>query len=924
MPTITKEHRRLKESRKGKPAWKKWGPYLSERQWGTVREDYSGNGDAWNYFTHDMARSRAYRWGEDGMAGISDDKQLLCFALALWNGNDPILKERLFGLTNSEGNHGEDVKEYYFYLDSTPTHSYMKYLYKYPQAAYPYESLVRTNARRTRFEPEYELLDTGVFDSNRYFDVFVEYCKEGPDDILIQITALNRGDQPATLYLLPHLWFRNNWTDVRGDKTSQVPQLRKLDGQGASCVAASHPKLGTMYLHFETCQELLFTDNETNTQRIFGRPNASPYVKDAFHRYVIEGKKECVNPANVGTKSAACCKVEIAGSSEFSMKMRLTHDRTAGENLFGVSFDRTMVRCKQEADEFYQAISPSRLSSDERMVMRQAMAGMLWSKQYYYFDIERWLEEHGGARWPLPSNVRNSGWAHMLNDDVISMPDKWEYPWYAAWDLAFHAVAISVVDMDFAKVQLLLMLNEMYQHPNGQVPAYEWNFGDVNPPVHAWAAIFIYLTDKQQNGKGDIQFLELAFQKLLMNFTWWVNRKDRDGRNVFEGGFLGLDNIGIFDRSAPLPTGGFMEQADGTAWMAFYCQSMLQMALELAAEHPVYETMAERFVDHFLRIAGAMDRVGINPDELWDEEDGFFYDLLRLPNGSAQRIKVRSVVGLLPMCACTVISPELVDRFPSLMAKIDRFCKRNPDLIANIAPPTKPGYGGRFLFSPMTEQKFRRVLTRMLDEERFLSPHGIRALSRWHKDHPYVLCVHGEEYRVEYMPAESTNNMFGGNSNWRGPVWMPINALIIRALLVRYWFYGNAFTIECPTGSGVQMTLFEVAKELSRRLVGTFLNDANGHRPVFGGARKFQEDPHWHDCLLFYEYFHGDNGAGIGASHQTGWTGIVAKLIEVLGYLDPDVFLETPDLLAVGASAGLASAVQGRMTNSGLLPPLIP
>jgi hypothetical protein len=857
---MTREHHRLQEAHERKLAWKKWGPYLSERQWGTVREDYSGNGDAWNYFTHDMARSRAYRWGEDGLAGISDDKQLLCFALALWNQKDPILKERLFGLTNSEGNHGE-------------------------------------NAKRTRFEAEYELIDTGIFEANRYFDVFVEYCKDAPEDILIRVMAVNRADQPATLCLLPHLWFRNNWTDLSGNKRAPLPQLRCTDGHRSSCVEASHPTLGTMYWHFETDQELLFTDNETNTQRIFGRSNASPYLKDAFHRYVIEGKQECVNRANVGTKSTAYCKAEIPAKCEFVMKMRLTRSRTLGETLFGKAFDQIFERCTLEADEFYQAISPPKLGADERMVMRQALAGMLWSKQYYYFDIERWLEEHGGAGSVIAPHIRNSGWAHMLNDDVISMPDKWEYPWYAAWDLAFHAVAISVVDMDFAKAQLLLILNEMYQHPNGQVPAYEWNFGDVNPPVHAWAAIFIYLTERQRTGKGDIQFLKLAFHKLLMNFTWWVNRKDRDGRNVFEGGFLGLDNIGIFDRSAPLPTGGFMEQADGTAWMAFYCQSMLQIALELAAEDPVYEEMALKFIEHFLRIAGAMDRVGIQPDELWDEEDGFFYDLLCLPNGSAQRIKVRSVVGLLPMCASTVISPELVDRFPSLMGKIDRFCKRNPDLIANIATPTKPGHGGRFLFSPMTEEKFRRVLTRMLDEERFLSPHGIRALSRWHKDHPYVLCVHGEEHRVEYMPAESTNSMFGGNSNWRGPVWMPINALIIRALLVRYRYYGNAFTIECPTGSGVQMTLFEVAKELSRRLVSTFLNDANGHRPVFGGARKFQDDPNWHECILFYEYFHGDNGAGIGASHQTGWTGIVAKLIELFGYMDADVFLETPDLL---------------------------
>ena len=909
MPQMTQEHRRLQESHEGKLTWKKWGPYLSERQWGTVREDYSRDGDAWSYFTHDMARSRAYRWGEDGIAGISDDKQLLCFAVALWNGKDPILKERLFGLTNSEGNHGEDVKEYYFYLDSTPTHSYMRYLYKYPHAAYPYDDLVKTNTKRTKVEPEYELIDTGVFDANRYFDVFVEYCKEGPEDILIRITAANRGEQAATLYVLPHLWFRNTWTDIQGNRTAPVPQLRNMGNQLSSCVEASHPRLGTMYWHFETDPELLFTDNETNTQRIFGRPNAGPYVKDALHRYLIEGKRECVNPAKVGTKCAANCKVEVPGKGELVMKMRLTRDPGPREVLFGTAFDTTFDRCRQEADEFYHAISPPKLSADERMVMRQALAGMLWSKQYYYFDLERWLEEHGKSASEGVSRIRNSGWAHMLNDDVISMPDKWEYPWYAAWDLAFHAVAISMVDMEFAKGQLLLMLDEMYQHPNGQVPAYEWNFGDVNPPVHAWAAIFIYLTERQRTGTGDTRFLKLAFQKLLMNFTWWVNRKDCEGRNIFEGGFLGLDNIGIFDRSAPLPTGGFMEQADGTAWMAFFCQSMLQIALELAPEDPAFQDMAEEFIEHFLRIAGAMDRIGIHPDELWDEDDGFFYDLLRLPDGSAQRIEVRSVVGLLPLCASTVIAPELVNRLPSLTSRIDRFCQRNPDLMANIASPTKPGHGGRFIFSTLTESKLRRVLTRMLDEARFLGPHGVRALSRWHKDHPYVLTVDGQEYRVEYMPAESTNSMFGGNSNWRGPVWMPINALIIRALLSLYRYYGKAFTIECPTGSGAQMTLFEVAEELSRRLVSTFLNDANERRPVFGGTTKFQDDPNWHDCILFYEYFHGDNGAGIGASHQTGWTGIVAKLIELFGCLDPDVFLATGDLLRVSASAGTDTQV---------------
>jgi hypothetical protein len=673
--------------------------------------------------------------------------------------------------------------------------------------------------------------------------------------------------------------------------------LRSVDSERARCVEAFHPTLGSFYWHFDRQSRLLFTDNETNAERIWGRSNSSPFVKDAFHRFVIEGRHDCVNPANQGTKAAAHCTVEIEPKSQFVLKMKLNRSRRCDETSFHQPFDTTFDRLRREADDFYRTISPANLSDDERMVMRQALAGMLWSKQYYYFDLERWLKEHGVTNFGDTAGIRNRGWMHMVNDDVISMPDKWEYPWFAAWDLAFHAVAISAVDMAFAKSQLLLMVHELYQHPNGQLPAYEWNFGDVNPPVHAWAAIFIYLTEKQQTGKGDTRFLKLAFQKLLMNFTWWVNRKDRGGRNVFEGGFLGLDNIGVFDRSAPLPTGGFLEQADGTAWMAFFCQSMLQIALELAPEDSTYEDMAQKFIEHFLRIAGAMDRVGINMDDLWDEEDGFFYDLLRLPDGRAERIKVRSIVGLLPLCATTVISSELLSRFPNLLDKLDRFCERHSDLIANIAPPRKPGDGGRLLLSILNEDKLRRVLRRMLDEERFLGPHGIRALSRWHKDHPYVLSVNGREYRVEYMPAESNSGMFGGNSNWRGPVWMPVNVLIARALMVLYQYYGDSFLIEFPTGSGVQMTLFQVAHALSDRLVATFLKDAHGHRPVFGGCSKFQDDPHWRDCLLFYEYFHGDNGAGIGASHQTGWTGTVAKLIQLFGFLRPEDMLSRSDFL---------------------------
>ena len=890
----TIESQRLEEADAGKAAWRKWGPYLSERQWGTVREDYSQNGDAWGYFSHDQARSRAYLWGEDGLAGFSDDKQILCFSVACWNGADPILKERLFGLTNSEGNHGEDVKEYYYYLDSTPTHSYMKYLYKYPQAAFPYLDLVTTNARRNREEPEYELIDTGIFDEDRYFDIFVEYCKATPEDSYIRISVVNRSDTEASIHLLPHLWFRNTWRSFDGKLLADPPQLEQKTYPGGRCVRATQKDLGSFYLYSDTECEFLFTENETNSERLFNKQNLSPYVKDAMHRFVVEGDKSSINPDSKGTKAALLKQFKVPPAGEVVFRLRLTQNPPGSEsNLFGAEFDELFSKRKQEADEFYAGIEPASLSTDERQVMRQALAGMLWSKQYYYFDLERWLNEHGmdaSAR----RGIRNYEWLHMVNDDVISMPDKWEYPWFAAWDLAFHCVPLAMVDLEFAKNQLLLMLHEMYQHPNGQVPAYEWNFGDVNPPVHAWAALFVYLADKRESGKGDIRFLKLAFQKLLMNFTWWVNRKDRDGRNVFEGGFLGLDNIGVFDRSSPLPTGGFLEQADGTAWMAFFCQTMLQIALELAPEDSVYEDMAQKFVEHFFRIAGAMDRIGFNADEMWDEEDGFFYDLLRFPDGQAERIKVRSVVGLLPLCATTVIQPETLRRFARLLDKVNRFCNRQANLIANLAPPRKPGHNGRHLLAIVPEDKLRKILARMLDEERFLGPHGIRALSRWHKDHPFVMHVNGAEYKVQYLPAESDNGMFGGNSNWRGPVWAPINILIIRALLAFHQYHGSDFQIECPTGSGVFMDLQEVAHELSNRLVSAFLKDLAGHRPVFGGARKFQDDPHWRDYILFYEYFHGDNGAGIGASHQTGWTGGIAKLIQLFGSDKPSDQLFSP------------------------------
>lgn len=884
---------RLKEENDRGIPWKKWGPYLSERQWGTVREDYSDDGNAWDYFTHDQARSRAYRWGEDGLGGICDEKQRLCFALALWNGKDPILKERLFGLTNSEGNHGEDVKEYYFYVDCTPTHSYMKYLYKYPQDAYPYGDLVRTNRARTRHQQEYELIDTGVFERDRYFDVFVEYAKEEPEDILIKITICNRGDKAASLHVLPTLWFRNTWSWF---PSTEKPALARIDGpKSTTLIMASHPELGDRFLYCEGDVESLFTENETNNERIFGAPNRSPYVKDGINNFVVNGQRHAVNPGLTGTKVSTPYRITIAGQQEAIIRLRLTNKAPGilsaaypHGDVFGQHFDNVFSDRIKDADELYDSITPPSVSEDEKRVMRQALSGMLWSKQYYNFDLAQWLREHdanpllGGKR----VNTRNRAWFHMVNDDIISMPDKWEYPWYAAWDLAFHTVALNMMDPYFAKQQLELMLSEVYLHPNGQIPAYEWNFGDVNPPVHAWATLFSYSVRRQMGYTDDLRFLKDAFRKLLMNFTWWVNRKDAHGNNIFEGGFLGLDNIGVFDRSSSLPTGGVLEQADGTAWMAFYSQTMLELALELCTHDDSYEDVAIKFAEHFLLIAGAIDRPGEHEDELWDEKEGFFYDLLRLPDGAAMRIKVRSMVGLLPLCATTVISQELVDRFPRLNARVDGFRKRHPELLHNIQSLEKPGVNGRRLLAILNEDKLRRILSKMLDEERFLGPYGIRSVSKWHEKHPYVFSVHGEEYRVEYLPAESNSGMFGGNSNWRGPVWMPVNLLIIRALLQFYLYYGDDFTVECPVGSGKMLTLYEVAREISGRIVGTFTRDATGKRPVFGGTERFQNDPHWKDYICFYEYFHGDNGAGLGASHQTGWTGVVAKLIQLFGYAD--------------------------------------
>ncbi len=902
-PSLVSEEKRLIEARERKAPWKKWGPYLSERQWGTVREDYSEGGDAWDFFTHDQARSRAYRWGEDGLGGISDDKQRLCFALALWNGKDAILKERLFGLTNSEGNHGEDVKEYYFYLDSTPTHSYMKYLYKYPQSEYPYGDLVETNRRRSREEMEYELLDTGAFNEDRYFDVFAEYAKDGPEDILVKITATNRGPEAAELYLLPTLWFRNDWASWLA-RPHAKSKIRAIEGpDGAPTLEATHPVLGTYYLYCDGTPTLLFTENETNHARLgLDYPDAGPYLKDGINSYVVYGRQDAVNPKRTGTKASVLHRLLIGTGQSAMVRLRLMakgvaakKTKTEGKAVapFGDTFDDTVSLRLAEADEFYASVTPPSIPQDAKDVMRQAVAGMLWSKQFYYLDADTWLEEH--CAHPLHHGsrpFRNQEWFHMINEDIISMPDKWEYPWYAAWDLAFHTLPISIVDPDFAKEQMRLMLRGVYLHPSGQIPAYEWNFSDVNPPVHAWATLFLHRTEQALRGEVDLDFLKSAFLKLMLNFTWWVNRKDRFGKNIFEGGFLGLDNIGVFDRSAPLPTGGYLEQADGTAWMGLFTQNMLELSAELACYDQTYEDMVFKFVEHFLYIAAAMNRPG--DDGMWDDEDGFYYDLLRLPDGSSTRLKVRSMVGLLPLCATTVIEEWQRERVPQATAMLIQRAEQMPELLRAVHP-TGPGHEGvakRGIFALVNRERLHRILSKMLDESEFLSPFGIRSLSKFHQEHPYVFHTGGREYRVDYLPAESNTGMFGGNSNWRGPIWMPVNALIIRALLSFYLYYGDSFRIECPTGSGKMMNLFEVAKEISDRLAAIFLRNHEGRRPVYGGTEKFQFDPHWRDHILFYEYFHGDNGAGLGASHQTGWTGVVAKLIQLFGLLDPKKLLE--------------------------------
>ena len=865
------EQQRLLEAARREKHWRRWGPYLAERSWGVPREDYSANGAAWDSFTFDDARTRAYRWTEDGIAGLCDNHQRLCFAFSFWNGRDPFLKERLFGLGGNEGNHGEDVKEYYYYLDSTPTHSYMKCLYKYPQGEFPYEQLRRVNRERGRAGFEYELIDTGIFDQDRYFDIFVEYAKNDVDDVLVRVTVVNRSPEKATLHLLPTVWFRNSWSWGYG---TPLPELLKNTSQ---TISAHEQTLGDYKIWFEDSPTLLFTENETNTESQYGYPSGGGHYKDAFHRYIIQGDRNAVCQDETGTKACAWYQLEL-GPCEAAVR----HFRLHAGSTPNPDFHEVFLQRKKEADEFYE-FQPVALSDDARSVQRQAFAGLLWSKQFYQYIVEQWL--HGDPAFPPPPaerlNGRNRAWKHIYNEDVISMPDKWEYPWFAAWDLAFHTIPFALIDPDFAKEQLSTFLREWFQAPNGQLPAYEWEFSDVNPPVHPWACMRVFQIDKKIQGHPDYEFLEAAFHKLLMTFTWWVNRKDSEGNNIFEGGFLGLDNIGVFDRSQPLPTGGYIEQADGTAWMAMFCLNMLRIAIELTPHDQVYEDIASKFFEHFLYISSAINRMG--NDGLWDDEDGFFYDWLRLPDGRKLPMRLRSLVGLIPLLAVNVLQQSHLDMMPGFTRRMNWFIKHRPDLCGNIASITHAGVEERRLLSMVTPAKLQRMLSVMLDENEFLSPYGIRGVSRYHKDHPFVLYADGQEYRVDYEPAESGTGMFGGNSNWRGPVWFPINFLMIESLQRYAYYFGDDFQVECPTGSGVKMNLNQVASELSRRLSRLFLRDNDGKRPVYGAAEKFQTDPHWRDHVLFYEYFHGDNGAGLGASHQTGWTALVAKLLQQSG-----------------------------------------
>ena len=872
------EHQRLAQSDARAKYWKRWGPYLAERAWGTVREDYSANGTAWDYLPHDEARSRAYRWTEDGILGICDNHQYLCFALAVWNGKDSILKDRLFGLTGEEGNHGEDVKELYYYLDATPTNSYLKGLYKYPQAEYPYAGLLEESRRRTRLDPEYEIQDTGVFDQNRYFDIFAEYAKNDVDDILIRVTVANRGPDAATLALIPTLWFRNTWSWCKSD--SDLGSGMRLYATGANTIKAEHPRLGQFVLTLEGSPELLFTENETNTERFWGWRGRNCYYKDAFHEYLIQGKKDAVNPERVGTKAGAQYPLSLGSGQEQTLTFRLSRvgvPELPRDQWSGV-FDARI----REASGFYAIASPG-LEPEAALVQRQAFAGMFWSRQYYHFVVDTWLK--GDPSMPTPPaerlHGRDSQWRHLFNEDVISMPDKWEYPWYAAWDLAFHVVAIAPVDPDSAKSQMALFLREWYMHPNGQIPAYEWAFGDVNPPVHAWASWRIFKIDQRLKGKPDYSFLERVFHKLLMNFTWWVNRKDSEGANIFEGGFLGLDNIGIFDRSAPLPTGWLLEQSDGSSWMAMYCLNMLKIALQLSKVNDAYEDIASKFFEHFLYIADAINHnLGTG---LWDEEDGFYYDRLRLGDGQHLLVRLRSLVGLVPLFASDTFEAHHVDEHPGFKRRMEWFVKHRPDLMEGLASLTVGGQQQRRLFSVVNRKRLERILQRLFDETEFLSPHGIRSLSQAHRDHPYVLPIDSATFRVAYEPAESQSGTFGGNSNWRGPVWFPMNFLLIEALQRFDHYYGDSISVEFPTRSGNRISLRNAATLLSQRLSALFLRDGKGDRPIYGTIQMFQQDPHFRDLVLFHEFFDGDNGKGLGASHQTGWTGLVAKLLQQSG-----------------------------------------
>ena len=874
---MTLEHQRLEN-----PAWRQWGPYVSDRQWGTVREDYSANGDAWNYTTHAMARSYTYRWGEDGLAGFCDDRQQLCLALALWNGQDPILKERLFGLTNGEGNHGEDVKELYYYLDNVPTHSYSKMLYKYPQAAYPYQQLLTENRRRTRQDPEFELLDTGLFNDDRYFDVFVEYAKAGPQDVLMRVTVYNRGPEAADLHLLPTLWYRNTW--VWGDDSDGVPSIRPhLSLQTDGTVVAEQVQLGRYVLRAEGQPEWLFCENETNLARLYNTHNESPYPKDGINDHVLHGA-ETVNPARMGTKAAAHYVRTLGAGESATLRLRLVAEETGADALSEpfADFDAIVARRKAEADDFYAHVHPAPATSDEKLVQRQAFAGMLWCKQYYYYDVSRWLDGDPNSPPPPPERLqgRNHTWLQLINAGVISMPDTWEYPWYAAWDWAFHCVTLAVIDPGFAKQQLMLLTNEWYMHPSGQLPAYEWAFSDVNPPVHAWAAWRIYHLELERKppGEEDLTFLRGIFHKLMLNFTWWVNRKDELGNNIFEGGFLGLDNIGVFDRNAMLPDGSHLEQADGTSWMAMYALNMMRIALELARHDAVYDEMATKFFDHFLYIAGAMTNMGDTDMGLWDEEDGFFYDQLRMSDGSVERMRVRTMVGLIPIFAVEILDDALLKERPDFLERMVWFRSHRPDLYHQVSRYTEMGMDEKRLLSLLRGFRLKSLLSKVLDEREFLSPHGVRAVSQYYRDHPYEFHLDDHTFELQYTPAESTTDLFGGNSNWRGPVWMPANYLLITSIERFYDYFGDGFTVEYPVDSGRQITLKAVARELTDRLIGLFTRDANGQRPVFGQHPKYNS-PHFRDYVLFYEYFDGDNGRGCGASHQTGWTGLVAELI---------------------------------------------